>query len=71
MVTLFSKIKIELDKITQWPRIQQFLSNIKMTNYTLFLKNSHTDDIPLRKPDLRTVTLVKMSVNILFRTKTK
>ena len=41
--TLFSTVNMELEKISEWFKGNEFSLNIKETSYTLFNKNSTKD----------------------------
>ena len=46
--TLFSKVNIELEKISECFKANKLPLNIKKNNYTLFHKNSTKDNLPLK-----------------------
>ena len=52
MFFIFNFLNSELEKISQWFKVNKLSINIKKTKFTLFHKNSSKDDIPVKLPAL-------------------
>ena len=50
---LFQTVNQELIHIHEWLKANKLSLNVSKTKYTLFCKNSKTDDVPLRLPELK------------------
>ena len=52
IIQLFTKMNEELDKFSIWFKANKLSLNDKKTKFTLFHKASHSDNIPLKLPNL-------------------
>ena len=48
---VFGTVNCELQKICEWFRVNKLYSKMTETNYTLFIKNSLKDELPLKMPE--------------------
>ena len=53
ILQLFIKVNEELGKVGDWFKANKLCLNNEKSKYTLFNKNSSTDDLLLKLPDLK------------------
>ena len=56
--TLFCTVNMEVEKISEWFKVNKLSLNIKKTNYTLCHRSGTKDDLPLKLPNLEIVNSV-------------